>query len=228
MMPNRRRWVTVVLALLAVPLVPWVVGSVVVHEDALRPADFIYVMNGRLEWRADEAARVYRAGYAPRILLALTQEMTPGRSNRPRMTLSEAMVRELVERGVPDSAVAIVPYAGGVIDTRDEGRALREYLDREPARRVIVVTSDYHTGRARRTLRQELRGLDVDLVMAGAQHPPGVGATSWWRTRDGVIRYAEEFVKQVGVIFGVTRTRTRADSNSGEAGRGHRDESRSS
>ena len=71
---------------------------------------------------------------------------------------------------------------------------------RQPARRVIVVTADYHTGRARRTLRQELRGLRVELCMAAAPDDRGITPHNWWERKEGILRYTTELVKQLGAI----------------------------
>jgi hypothetical protein len=43
------------------------VGRWLVHEDALSPADAIFVLSGGTPWRAEEAARVFRRGYAPEV-----------------------------------------------------------------------------------------------------------------------------------------------------------------
>jgi uncharacterized SAM-binding protein YcdF (DUF218 family) len=187
---------TITLAFLRPVTLYRLVTPLVVVDDVLETADFIYVLNGRISTRADEAARVYLEGLAPRVRLAHTREM----ARRPDRPLSDLIASEIVERGVPDSAVATIPYPGGVVNTRDEGRALRIYLRSHPADRVIVVTTDHHTGRARRTLRQELRGMRVELLMAPSPDGRGIDPDNWWMTEDGRRTYGTELVKQIGAI----------------------------
>ena len=45
--------------------------------------------------------------------------------------------------------------------------------------------ADYHTGRARRILRREPRGLHVDLFMAAAPDDRGSTPHNWWESKDG-------------------------------------------
>lgn len=178
------------------PFIYGLVTRIVVVDDATEPADLIYVLNGRVDVRAGHAARMYAEGLGSRILLAHTREM----ARRPDRPLSELIAGEIVSRGVPESAVGIIPFPGGVVDTRDEAQALRRHLQEEPKESVIVVTTDHHTGRARRQVRQELRGLGVDVRMAAAPDPRGISPGDWWRSEEGKRIYGEELLKQVAVI----------------------------
>jgi uncharacterized SAM-binding protein YcdF (DUF218 family) len=191
----------VILMALTGLVVPWVVTSLVVHDDELVAADLILVLNGKLRVRASHAARLYHAGLAPRILVAQTEASGPGHGSTHGVPRSTAMAHLLALQGVPRSAVEIIPYRGGVVNTRDEARAIRQYLERQPARRVIVVTTDRHTGRARMVLRQELRGREVDLRISAAPDDNGITPTNWWRSRAGVYAYTGELLKQAGTVL---------------------------
>lgn len=172
------------------------VTPIIVVDDVLKPADLIFVLNGRIDTRVEMAARVYRQNLASRVLLTHTREM----SQRPRMPLSALIASEIVRRGVPERAVAIIPFPGGVVNTRDEARALREYVEDNPVNRIIVVTTDHHTGRARRTLQLELRGLDVELLMAAAPDGRGIRPDNWWQAEPGRRIYGTELIKQIGAV----------------------------
>jgi uncharacterized SAM-binding protein YcdF (DUF218 family) len=189
-----------VLAIAVVALLIWAATRFVVVDHPLERADFIYVLNGRISVRAEHAARVYHDGLAPRVLVARTSETFPARPHRPRLSVGDSIARYVVGRGVPAAVVTTIPFGAGVVNTRDEGRALRQQLELEPARRVIVVTTDYHTGRARRTLQQELRGLDVELLMSAAPADDGITPRNWWASAAGISRYVREFVQQIGAI----------------------------
>lgn len=79
--------------------------------------------------------------------------------------------------------------------TQGEARALARYLRKHPLRSVLVVTSDYHTRRARWTLRRELTDQRVELRMAGA--PASFSARHWWRSEEGLMLTLEEYLKFV-------------------------------
>ena len=177
---------------------------IVVDDQVEEPADFIYVLNGAYRQRSQVAARLYQDGRAPRVLLPGTQEMAPATDHFPESPLSQRIASVIVEMGVPEDAVTIVPFPGGVVNTRDEAEALRLQVEREPVRRVIVVTTDYHTGRARRTIKRALRGLDVEVLMAAAPEESGLAPWNWWETKEGKRIYEGELLKQVAVVFGVT------------------------
>lgn len=158
-------------------------SGLLVVEDDLVPSDYIFVLNGSIEVRAGLAAALYRRGVAPRVLIAETPEV------------SQLIVEEMIRAGVPAPAIRVLPLPGGAINTRDEARALRYFLQQHPAKRVIVATTDFHTGRAKLILRQELRGTGVEIRMAGAPHPRGVRPDNWWRSEQGKTVYKKEFLK---------------------------------
>jgi uncharacterized SAM-binding protein YcdF (DUF218 family) len=89
---------------------------------------------------------------------------------------------------------------GGVTSTQDEGRVLRDYLREQPAQRVIVVTSAFHTRRARWTLRRELRGVEADLRMAAAEDDR-FDASNWWTREAGFLAYVSEMLKFVHTLL---------------------------
>ena len=169
------------------------VAELLIVRDAPAASGLLFLLNGAENVRPPHAARLWRRGVAPRV--AIAREYSP-ESVRAGLypNRTDVAVGMLRRHGVPDSAIVVLPFPGGVTSTQDEGRALRAYLERHPARRVTVVTSDYHTARARWTIRQELRGLGVEVRMAAAPEP-GFGPRDWWRSEEGLILYLEEYLK---------------------------------
>lgn len=180
------------------------ITSVIVVDDPPEPVDLIFVLNGAYRLRAEKAAELHRRGFAPVVRLAHTREM----ARRPDRPLSELIAGVIVDRGVPEEAVATVPYPGGVVDTRDEARALSRWVEEHPVDRVAIVTTDHHTGRARRVFKQELRGKDVEVLMSAAPDERGYTPEDWWRSEEGRRIYFDELIKQVGsiVLYWLGRT----------------------
>ena len=68
-------------------------------------------------------------------------------------------------------------------NTLEEAQDLRVLISERQWRKVLLVTSNYHTRRARYIFRKTLPG-EVSLEVAGAASPdfePG----SWWQSRQG-------------------------------------------
>lgn len=186
--------VLVVLAAAAyafhVPLLTWV-GRQLVHQDVAVPSDAILVLAGGVFDRELEAARLFAEGMAPTVLM--TAEADPdvftelrARSVRVESSL-ELRKRVLIELGVPPERVLVLP--GLVSATVHEAQAARRWADRTRAGSLLVVSSSFHTARARYVFRRVFEGAAVTLrfVPAGKSD---FQPDSWWKRRhtlrDGV------------------------------------------
>ncbi len=133
--------------------------------------------------RASRAADLYRASWAPRIVAS-------GRILRPYASIAELMQRDLTERGVPATAVVRFPNRGR--NTLDEANAVSEFLSTHGWKKIIVVTSNYHTRRAGFIYEHALApGAELRVVAAP---DPAYDPNSWWRTREGVKTFFYELV----------------------------------
>jgi uncharacterized SAM-binding protein YcdF (DUF218 family) len=133
--------------------------------------------------RASRAADLYRSSWAPRIVAS-------GRALRPYASIAELMQRDLTDRGVP--ATAVVRFPNRARNTLEEAGAVSEFLSTHGWRKIIVVTSNYHTRRARFIYEHALApGTELRMVAAP---DPAYDPNSWWRTREGVKTFFYEFV----------------------------------
>lgn len=169
------------------------VGRWMSVSDPVRRSDYIYLLNGDEHVRPFHAAELYHRGVAPQILIAQA-ETVPAHDLWFYPTATKLALSVLKHEGVPSAAVRILGHPGGITSTRDEATALRRFLERNPARRVTVVTTAYHSRRARWTLRRELRGLPTEIRLAPAEDPR-FGPTDWWRSETGLIIHLEEILK---------------------------------
>jgi uncharacterized SAM-binding protein YcdF (DUF218 family) len=198
--PRRGRCALVVLAaflllcvfgwMLRAPILTGIARLLTVH-DRLEKADAIFVFGGDPDVRPFAAARLYREGWAPRVLVP---GMQVGRTARIGLVPSqtEMFVAVLRHQGVPDSAIVVLP--GRSSSTTADVDELRAWLQTSGVRRVICVTTDYHTRRARWSLRRGLRGVKVKTEMFGTA-AAGFDETDWWRSENGLIAYFNEYVK---------------------------------
>jgi uncharacterized SAM-binding protein YcdF (DUF218 family) len=158
-------------------------GRWLVREDSLAPADAIVVLSGSMPARAEEAARVFRMGYA--------KEVWVSQPVGPREELEAMGIRylgeedfnrqALVHEGVPEADVSVFPQP--ILNTEQEIEEICSQMRREGKTSVIIVTSLQHTRRVR-VLWRKLAGNDLRLIVRGAPQD-GFDADHWWRdTRD--------------------------------------------
>ncbi len=163
------------------------VGDWWVVEDDLEKAQAIVVLGGDsvLGDRVRQAARLYRRGWAPRVVLS-------GPPLRTYFSEVELMEREATQRGVPKDHLILARHHAA--STLDEALALRPVLAEHNFRKIIVVTSNFHTRRARAIFRAvyEPQG---GHVLVSAAPDPDFNPAGWWKSREGRARLFLEFLK---------------------------------
>ena len=160
-------------------------GRWLVRQDSLAPADAIFVLSGGLPYRAEEAAHIFRAGYAKEIWLSRPYAPVEELTNLGiPFTGEEEYSREvLIREGVPDSEIRILP--GTIIDTEQEIEEVSREMRRSGKSSVILVTSPQHTRRVRALWRVLVGAKQRAIVRAAPEDP--FDAASWWRnTRDAL------------------------------------------
>ena len=165
-------------------------GHWLVTEDALEKAQAIVVLNGGIPVRAEEAARLFNAGYAPQVWLT--------RTNQPAAALQEMHIayigedfydaRVLMQQGVPSNAIRVLDQP--IDNTADEIRRIAGELDREKGTAVIIVTSKVHTRRVR-TLWKDLASRRGRAIVRGATNDP-FDPSHWWRSTGDALDVVRE------------------------------------
>ena len=165
-----------VLYLLRAPLLRgfaewWVV------DEPLEPAQAIVVLAGdnRKGERVRRGVDLLKAEYAPRLVLS-------GINLRANFSETQLMQQDAVAAGAKPEQLVLAPHEAD--STLAEAVALRSVLAEHNFRKVIVVTSNFHTRRARliyRSLYQK-RGTQVQ-VSAADDHR--FQPASWWQDPEG-------------------------------------------
>lgn len=153
-------------------------------DDGPRNADVIVVLGGKAPERADRAAELFLAGDAPKILVSGADDALDNR-------------RVLVARGVPQSAILLEDQSQS---TRQNAQFSLPLLRSLGARRVVVVTSWYHSRRALRCFRHY--GGELEFY----SRPAHAGfARGEWRSRHMWRYIRSEYVKLAGywICYGV-------------------------
>jgi uncharacterized SAM-binding protein YcdF (DUF218 family) len=131
--------------------------------------------------RAARAAQLFKSGMAPRVLAS-------GRLLRPYAGIAELMEHDLKALGVP--ANAIVPVTHRATNTREEAIADAQAIAAHGWKKVLLVTSNYHTRRANYIFERTLPpGTELRVVSApDSEYDPN----NWWHTRNGLKRFLYE------------------------------------
>ena len=160
-------------------------------DDKLERADAIVLLGGGLETRPFAAARLYREGYAKQILVARPKPTT---ADELGLTVRHEIVARLIllKEGVPESAITEI--GRDVQNTRDESLAVREWVQANPAKALIIPTDVFHTRRVGWLFRKQLRDAGVH-VMVQAVPVREYTVSAWWQRELGLVAFQNEVLK---------------------------------
>jgi uncharacterized SAM-binding protein YcdF (DUF218 family) len=197
---RRRRFLIIAPVLvLCAPFFAFVAARLLIVQAAVQSPDAIIVLSGSSTYleRASWAARLYREGRAP--LIVLTNDgVVSGWDNREDRNpmFYELSLRQMQQEGVPSDHIQVAP--GQAIGTYDESLIIREFAVEHRLHRLLIVTSGYHSRRALWSLRRACEGSGIEVGVDSA--PPGWQTPSpwvWWSKRRGWKLVAGEYVKMI-------------------------------
>lgn len=197
-----RRWRVLLVAGLCVAIGPglaWIGARLLIVKSELDTPDAIVVLSGSSTYieRANWAARLYREGRAPVIIL--TNDGLIGGWDRVAERnphFYELAAKELERQGVPAEKIQVA--SGPALGTYEESLVLREYATTHKFKRLLVVTSAYHSRRALWSMRRACEGSGIEIGIDSP--PPGwqtPSPSTWWWHRWGWKVVAGEYVKMV-------------------------------
>lgn len=162
-------------------------------DDELQPVDVIFVLNGDVDTRPFRAAELFKQGLAPQVVIP-KEEDSPAVEIGLYPNGTDVAIEVMKALGVPGKNIVMIPVEGGVTSTRDEAKVLRRYVETHGIKRVILVTSAFHTRRARWIFERELADSAVTLEIAAAPQWE-FDETNWWKDERGLITFANEYIK---------------------------------
>ena len=204
---NRRRLVTVTVLLLTVValyagrrhLLPWAARWLDVGEKPAL-AEYVFVLGGDENVRPFVAAAIVRAGLAKKALASHVY-CPPGADDGILISQQRRICEAIKRRGVPAEDVEAV--GGQLRTTYDEASALASFLASPSAladARVLVVTSHYHTRRARWIFAQVFgaKADHMQFISAPVDH---FTLDNWWQNEEGFTTIVGENVKLVATVI---------------------------
>lgn len=171
----------------------WLGQSLVVSQP-LEPADLIYVLAGDF-WgsRVLRGADLGVQGWAHRVLFSGGLYTGGGYVNRYTGDLS---VEFAVQHGYPRSLFYAVPMEGH--STLEEARLMKPVFHRLGAKRIILVTSNFHSRRAEQVFRLYLPEFEFEMESVPDSN---FNPQTWWKNQWQRRLLASEYQKLVGTFL---------------------------
>jgi uncharacterized SAM-binding protein YcdF (DUF218 family) len=155
------------------PIVAWA-GRQLVRVDAPAPSDVIVILAGGTPEREIEAADLYQAGFAPLIVMTQMPERTLGPALHARgitmQTTLDERLSYLRAMRVPDRAIIVLEPP--IVSTIQEAERVSAWARPRGVSSLLVVTTAWHTARARYTFERALRGAGVAIRFRPASLAP--------------------------------------------------------
>lgn len=162
-------------------------------EDSLERAAVIVALGGQTPFREMEAAKLYRAGLAPQVVIV---GETPSAESEALRELGfkkrqawELSREVLIQQGVPASAIIVLTIEAG--GTLEELQAVYSAMTSKDAP-VILVTSKFHTRRTRLTWQYVTAGRSQPIVRAATGDP--FDPNHWWHRRSFTLSVVREYL----------------------------------
>jgi uncharacterized SAM-binding protein YcdF (DUF218 family) len=151
------------------------------------------------EWERLPATAGQAAEYPDAVVL-LTQ---PARPTPENCTSCSDRVGWLVWLGAGGHRIVVLLRP--VFNTRDEALAVREYCQQHGIKRLLVVTSPYHTRRTLATFLTMFRGMDTAIGVYPALNESMAQPDHWWRQRydRAYVRYEWAALAWYALRYGV-------------------------
>jgi uncharacterized SAM-binding protein YcdF (DUF218 family) len=169
-------------------------GEFLVVSDPLEHADLIYVFAGDF-WgsRVLLGANLGSKGWASKVIMSGGLYSGGGYVNRYSGDLA---VEFAVQHGYSRSLFLSVPFE--VRSTIDEARAMGPIFHRLGARRVLLVTSNFHSRRAAQVFRLLLP--EFEFRMEGSPDHT-FDPHAWWKTPGQRHLLFSEYQKMIGTVL---------------------------
>ncbi len=179
-------------------------GQWLVVTDELQESDMIVVLMGIVYDRILEVADLYDEGYSNKIVMVNSYIAAKDIIvNRGIKVYGNALLSKMaiIDLGIPEEDVLILE--GNSRSTQDEALTIREYIrNKREIESIILVTSKYHSGRAKKIFKKALNVLDreIDIYSSPSKYDPS-NANQWWKDREDIKWVVLEYLKLANFYF---------------------------
>jgi DNA-binding NarL/FixJ family response regulator len=152
--------------------------------DSPQPSDVIVVLAGETDHRPRRALDLLAQHYGQRIILDVPTNATIYEFTQ--IDLAKKYIQDLPQA----SLLSVCPIDG--LSTKDESKDVEKCLQQQRAKKVLIVTSDFHTRRALDVFRREVP--EYEYSVAGAENSEAFGE-QWWSHRQWAKTFVDEWLR---------------------------------
>lgn len=187
-------------------ILQWI-GDVLLVEDQIgKPADLIVVVRGGSNFeRLLEAFDLYQGDKGKRIVIARALGdqgiQVLERLGVQKLTEQEEYKDILLRLGVPERSIILDKQRPGGGTYGEALRIKRLTFELEEVKRIMVVTSWWHTRKTRTMYRKVFEGSGVDIMVRPALKYAVSKPSNWWEYRYEALAVFTEYVKLVAYLF---------------------------
>jgi hypothetical protein len=154
--------------------------------DAPQRSDVILALAGETDHRPARALELLAQGYGRKVIINVPAGAKVYGS-------SEVELAQQYFQSLPHAAaISVCPIEG--LSTKEESKDAEKCLDREGAKSVLIVTSDYHTRRALEIFRHEIPARKFSTAAARDDSYFG---TRWWQHRQWAKTFVDEWLRLI-------------------------------
>ena len=170
-------------------------GYALIHDDGPATADIAVVLAGdSYGHRITKAGELVREGYVPAVLVS-------GPAGAYGLYESDLAIPFAVRQGFPSDW--FIAFPNHSLSTQEEAAAVLQELRRRNVRSFLLVTSNYHSARARRIYLAAERAMGERVPIRTVTAPDEFfEPDSWWRSRQGQKIAFMEWSKTLATVFG--------------------------
>lgn len=182
--------------LLSPLILPWAGHFLIAEEGPPRKADAALVLAGdAFGRRILRGGEMVRDGFVPVAYISGPDELYG-------FSEDELAIRFAVKRGMPREWFVGLPNQAN--STEDEAKTLLPELRRRGVKRLLLVTSNFHTRRATRIFRKYAARLTPEIsIHPVVAHDALFNPDHWWQSRPGQKTFLLEWTKTVTEPFGI-------------------------
>ncbi|MHB8157364.1 MAG: YdcF family protein [Desulfocucumaceae bacterium] len=162
-------------------------GRYLVVDEKPQKCDAIVILGGETIPRVARGAELYKEGYANVLI------MSGGGGLTSRITEADLMLIEAGDLGVPQSAVILEKKSES---TYENAVYVKQIILEKDYKSFLLVTSNYHTRRARSTFDSVFKDTGVQFITIAAPDPK-FSPDSWWKSGEGQQKALTELADMV-------------------------------
>lgn len=177
-------------------------GNILISEDTPEKAEAIVVLNGGAPIRILEAVDLYNSGFGEYIIFCKTTESSDYKRLRESniyYPVEHDINKKIAEEfEIPSSNILMVNKM--LSSTYGELESIKGFLIDNNIKKIIIVTSKFHTLRTR-LIANKVLNKEIDFMIIASNYD-GYNPKTWWKNRNATRYTVSEYLKILAYYFG--------------------------